>query len=31
LPMVDFLTIIFTKKEDLGKFENNSQVFMWAQ
>ena len=31
LPLVDFLTIVFTKKEDLGKFENNSRIFMWAQ
>lgn len=30
LPFIDFVVILFTKPESLGKFENNNRVFMWA-
>lgn len=30
LPLIDFVVILFTKKEALEKFENNNKVFMWA-
>src|ERR1035437_9205090 len=30
LPMIDFITILTTKKEKIKNFENNRRVFMWS-
>ena len=30
LPMIDFITILTTKKEKIKNFENNRKVFMWS-
>jgi len=29
LPLIDFITILTTKKEKIKHFENNRKVFMW--
>jgi TM2 domain-containing membrane protein YozV len=30
LPLIDFITILTTKKEKLKAFENNPRIFMWV-
>jgi TM2 domain-containing membrane protein YozV len=30
LPLIDFITILTTKKENFKHFENNRKVFMWS-
>jgi hypothetical protein len=30
LPLIDFIAILSTKKENFKHFENNQKVFMWV-
>ena len=31
IPLIDFISILATKKEDLQRFENNPKVIMWIR